>query len=175
MAAPVRMERNCGLIFSMASIFLVRHGESEANIGCSDDPNCDLTDRGVQQAKDLGAQLAAGTDLAGFVGLVSPYRRARRTAQAISDATGLAFTVEPQIREWGKDCTIDGSEFRSETREQLIERMHAFHNRIGEGKFVLVSHAAPIAALMLVATGGPVELRDNFWEHVGNCCLLPLR
>src|SRR2546423_5112944 len=104
------MFQNC-----MEEFLLIRHGQSEANVGQSDEPDCDLTPLGLEQAREMGRRLAK-RDLSGFIALVSPYCRARRTADAIAEVTGLRFSVEPQIREWGKDCRIDGNLYREETR-----------------------------------------------------------
>jgi probable phosphoglycerate mutase len=154
----------------MQKIYLIRHGESEANIGCSDEPDCRLTERGLQQARELAERMAE-MDWAGFTGLVSPYQRARRTAEVIAERTGLRFAIDPMIREWGKDCTIEGELYRLESREELAARMRAVHERLRDGRYVLVSHAAPIAALLRVASGGPVNLEGEFWAGIENCCL----
>ena len=158
----------------MQEILFIRHGQSEANVGVSDHPDCDLTALGLEQAREVG-RLLAKRDLSGFVARVSPYCRARRTAAAIAEVTGLRFSVEPLIREWGKECTIEGALYPEETRPQFAERMRKLNEQIRGGKYILVSHAAPIAALMLVAAGRPIPHEGEFWTHIGNCCLLPLQ
>jgi broad specificity phosphatase PhoE len=67
-------------------LLMVRHGESEANVGLSTDPDCCLTPRGLQQARDLAPRLAR-LDLTGFVAVASPYRRAVQTAEVLAAAT----------------------------------------------------------------------------------------
>jgi broad specificity phosphatase PhoE len=166
-------EPDAALVKSNMQILLIRHGQSQANVGQSDHPDCDLTAMGLEQAHEVGRQLAE-RDLSGFIALVSPYCRARRTADAIAEATGLRFSIEPQIREWGKDCRIDGDWYPEETREELRLRMSAFYQQIRGGKYILVCHAAPIAALMHVASGQAIPPEGEFWADVPNGCLLRL-
>ncbi len=64
-------------------IFLIRHGESEANVDVSvhetkPDHQMDLTDLGVSQAEAAGSKLSAllsGEPLAAYI---SPFRRTSR-------------------------------------------------------------------------------------------------
>src|SRR3978361_1557314 len=89
-----------------SEIILIRHGESEANIGLSTNPDCALTSKGIDQARMVGERLKR-VNLSPYRCLVSPYDRARTTARQIPERTGLIFQIEPAIREWGKPCTID--------------------------------------------------------------------
>lgn len=150
-------------------LILIRHGESEGNIGLTDDPDCGLTPRGREQARQLGRRLARH-DLVGFSGIVSPYRRTRDTAAEIAAASGLAFVVDDAIREWGPPATIDGRHFPAETREQLADRLGDFLNRQAGRKLIVVSHAAPIAVLTPLVWGERPNLQGAFWEGVSNCC-----
>ena len=149
-------------------LILIRHGQSEANVGLSTEPDCDLTAFGCDQARQAAEQLAA-LDLSGFSGVVSPYRRARRTAQLISDRTGVPFTVDPLIREWGAECRIDGCTYWQESREELVERIGGFLESARGRKLVIVAHAAPLAALMQCASGKTPDLFGEFWLGVENC------
>jgi len=152
----------------MEDLILIRHGQSEGNIGLSDHPDCALTEPGLDQARRVGRELAQ-LDLSNFTALVSPYSRAQCTAQAISEATALTFQIDPEIREWGKECAISGITYPLESREELVARMRAFYERIRGGRYVLVSHAAPIAALLQVISGKPSDLSGDFWAGIGNC------
>jgi broad specificity phosphatase PhoE len=154
-------------------IILIRHGQSEANVGLSTDPDCALTPLGIEQARQAAARLSQEVDVSQFALLVSPYRRARQTAELIAQTIGRAFEVHPQVREWGPPCTIDGMHFAEETRQQLIERMRAVHQQLAGGRHIIVSHAAPIAMLARVVEGSEARIGDScFWEGVENCCLL---
>ncbi|MGE5612237.1 MAG: histidine phosphatase family protein [Bacillota bacterium] len=151
-------------------LILIRHGESEGNVGRSSDPDCPLTEAGLEQARQVGRQLA-GYDLRGFAGLVSPYRRTRQTAEAIALATGLSFAIEEGVREWGPAATINNRHYPVEPGEQLVERLRDFLRRYEGRKLVVISHAAPIAALTQVAWGESPNTQGAFWEGVNNCCL----
>jgi 2,3-bisphosphoglycerate-dependent phosphoglycerate mutase len=86
------------------ALSLVRHGESHGNVANAhayatkaprldlsvNDPQVELTDLGVRQARALGKRLGTlpATDLPTVV-LVSSYVRAQQTAQNILDAAGL--------------------------------------------------------------------------------------
>jgi broad specificity phosphatase PhoE len=121
------------------------------------------------------AQRLAGYDLRGFSGLVSPYRRTRQTAEAIALETGLSFAIEESVREWGPAATIHGRHYPVEPGEQLIGRLKTFLSRYEGRKLVVVSHAAPIAALTQIAWGEIPNTQVIFWEGIGNCCLRWLR
>jgi probable phosphoglycerate mutase len=78
---------------------LLRHGQTEMSVerrfaGRGDIP---LTEIGIQQAAAAAARLAArgGIDLI----VCSPLARARRTAQAVADATGAALSVDDDFAE----------------------------------------------------------------------------
>ena len=154
-------------------IILIRHGQSEANAGLSTEPDCALTPLGVEQARQVAARLTQEVDLSQFNLLVSPYRRARQTADVIAQNFGRTFQVHPLTREWGPECAIDGAVYEQETREQLIERMRNVHQQLAGGRHIIVSHAAPIAMLLHVAEGRESQIGDScFWEGIENCCII---
>ncbi|MFC3963849.1 histidine phosphatase family protein [Nocardia jiangsuensis] len=75
-----------------ARLILVRHGETEGNVAKLLDtrvPGLPLTERGVAQAKTLGATLAAPPRAL----YCSAALRARQTASYIEEATGVAAQV----------------------------------------------------------------------------------
>jgi broad specificity phosphatase PhoE len=94
-------------------LILVRHGESEANVAASAaeatgalridvparDPDVQLSDRGLRQAEALGRRL--GEDPAPDAVRVSPYRRARSTAEVALAAAG--WDVAPRVDERLRD------------------------------------------------------------------------
>ncbi len=89
-------------------IILVRHGESEGNVDKDlylqkPDYAYDLTEKGKQQARNCGIELAAkyGGSAAFYV---SPYWRTRRTYEKISECIRPhRYYEDPRIREqeWG--------------------------------------------------------------------------
>lgn len=74
-------------------VFLCRH--AKAHPGEPDDLR-ELTGVGVEQARALGAALAARDDPPALV-LSSPLRRARQTAEEIARATGAPLSVAEQL------------------------------------------------------------------------------
>jgi broad specificity phosphatase PhoE len=90
------------------TIKLVRHGQSRANVGEVDakdvgDHTIELTERGHQQARDVGARLGRGY-LQDALVYCSPYTRTRQTLASIIDGAGLeAGSVrvyeDPRLRE----------------------------------------------------------------------------
>ncbi len=73
----------------MKTIYLVRHGESEGNVGARyQGDTAPLTERGLQQAKFI-AERAQKLDVSALV--ASPLLRAQQTASCIADATGLSI------------------------------------------------------------------------------------
>ncbi|MDB5291054.1 MAG: Phosphoglycerate mutase [Phycisphaerales bacterium] len=151
-------------------VLLIRHGESEGNVGRSTDPDCLLTENGVQQARQLGLHLAA-QDLRGFLFLTSPYRRAVHTAAEIAKATGKSFVVEERVREWGDFATVGGKQYPKETAQEVVARLEGFLLAHAGRNLVVVSHAAPIAVLTQLAAGETPNTQGDFWADVNNCCL----
>jgi broad specificity phosphatase PhoE len=150
--------------------YLVRHGQSRQNVGLTDHPDSDLTELGRDQSRAVAAQLA-GRDLRGFTGIVSPYRRARQTAEVIAAATGLAFETDERVREWGQPVMIDGRSYELEPIDDVVVRLRQFLESRRGRRLVVVSHGTPIALLtQLIRRETPTTV-GNFWEGVENCCL----
>ena len=83
------------------AIYFVRHGESVANVadrdgGLRPDDSDRLSDRGWEQARELGRRLR-GEALELIV--ASPMRRAQETAAGIAEVLGLAVTTDPELYE----------------------------------------------------------------------------
>jgi broad specificity phosphatase PhoE len=150
-------------------LLMVRHGESEANVGLSTDPDCPLTPRGLDQARVLAGKLARH-DLRGFVALTSPYRRAVQTAEVLASATGMRFEIDVDLREWGATAVVGGETYPQEPVAQTVERLERFLRRRAGQRMVVVSHAAPIALLTQLAWAEPPVTEGRFWLGVGNCC-----
>src|SRR6476646_2816135 len=100
---------------SVAELILVRHGESTANVARdraeatgaevieveARDADVRLSDRGVQQARNLGRYLRQGAEALPTAVWTSPYVRARQTAQEIVAAAELPvpLTVDERLRD----------------------------------------------------------------------------
>jgi broad specificity phosphatase PhoE len=152
-------------------LLLIRHGQSEANAGWSADPDCALTPLGWEQSRAAGRQLA-GIGVGDFVALVSPYRRTRETAEAISTICGLHFGIDERVREWGERATVEGKEYAHEPIEDVVLRLQTFLAEPPGRKLVIVSHATPIALLAQLARGEPPTTTGAFWEGVRNGSVL---
>jgi broad specificity phosphatase PhoE len=151
---------------SLTDLILVRHGQSMANINCSNDPDCELSPLGHEQARDLARKLCA-FPLDGFVGLVSPYRRALQTAEFITRTTGLPFAIDDGAREFGMLAHIDGRTFDPESPAEFGARMKAFLRRLS-GRVMVVSHGSPIAYLAQLANGFEVKVEGPIHQSIGN-------
>ena len=150
-------------------LLMIRHGQSEANVGIACAPDCSLTELGLEQARGVAGRLKP-LDLRGFSGVVSPYRRAVQTAREISAATGIAFTEDEAVREWGATAVVGTRTFEKEPIEDVVVRLKAFLHARRRQRLVIVSHAAPIALLTQLAWGEPPNTTGEFWLGVGNCC-----
>jgi probable phosphoglycerate mutase len=95
-------------------LLLIRHGEVDANVeyrflGRRDDP---LNDTGLAQAGRIG-ELCESLPIDAVYS--SPKERARTTAQAIADATGVALRLDPRLVE------LDFGDWEGLTRRQIID------------------------------------------------------
>ena len=154
--------------FKCAELLMVRHGESEGNVGKSTDPDCALTERGLAQARALTQRLRA-FDLSGFAGVTSPYRRAVQTAEALALQLGVRFEVDEALREWGPAAVVGGSSYPQEPVLDAVRRLEAFLRRNEGRRLLIVSHAAPIALITQLAWGERPVIDGPFWAGVGNC------
>jgi broad specificity phosphatase PhoE len=150
-------------------LLMIRHGESEANVGTSTDPDCRLTARGLDQAAALARRLRE-LDLRGFIAVSSPYRRAVDTAAAVARETGLRFEIDEDVREWGVTAIVGGRTYPHEPIADTVARLERFLRRRAGQRLVVVAHAAPIAVLTQLAWGEKPVTEGQFWLGVGNCC-----
>jgi broad specificity phosphatase PhoE len=118
---------------------LVRHGESEANIGKMvahevGDPGIPLSERGREQARDVGRHIGAEF-IDGALVYSSPYRRARETLTEIVAGCGLpplaprrGLYEDPRLRE------VEHGYEPSEPQEELRKRHGWFYYRFRGGE-----------------------------------------
>ncbi len=141
-------------------VFFVRHGETVWNVenkicGATDSP---LTDKGRQQAKDAARKiLEQGIKFDRI--LYSPLSRARDTAMAISEATGIEPVMEVRLIEqnFGKwegtncfqeeflkaKCSLAQDFDGGESMLKLCQRIYGLLDQIREDKehtYLLVAH-----------------------------------
>ena len=81
-------------------LLLIRHGESEADIlnVCEGRADFSLTERGERQAQAMAEYVAAHYKLSAIY--CSTLKRARQTAQRLSDATGVPLTPDERLMEF---------------------------------------------------------------------------
>jgi len=174
-------------------LFLVRHGEVDANVeyrflGRRDDP---LNPNGQRQARQLSS-LFEETPIAAI--LSSPMRRALATAEAIAAASGLVSHTDERLREldfgrwegltrtevqamgpdeaailarWDRDPAVAAPE--GESLVDLERRIVGFADSLlaepVRSPIAVVSHMGPIKILLCAALGlGPAGARRIFLD-----------
>jgi broad specificity phosphatase PhoE len=149
----------------MTRLILVRHGETEANVsqiwhGALDAP---LTPQGEAQVAAVSARLAmlhAERPIDHFY--VSPLSRARITAQAIADATGL----EPEIEEGLQEMSIGDWEGRTFTHLSEVDRL--WERWESDPSFAPPNGESPIT----FTTRVPQTFEKLIKEHAGETILV---
>jgi len=178
----------------MTTVHLVRHGETiwHAENRYTGRSDVSLTEHGEAQARRLAAWAAS----AGLTGLVSSdLRRAVRTASPAAEATGLALSVEPLLRE------VDFGDGEGLTSQEMLATfpasMRKFHShpatqplpnaemgfeacrralpalaRIVEeaptGNVLLVSHSTLIRLVLCWLLGLPIDEYRRLMPKLGN-------
>jgi probable phosphoglycerate mutase len=174
-----------GRVGSPTRLLLLRHGQTELSVhrrySGRGDP--ELTALGHEQAARVAARLAAVPGIAAV--LTSPLRRARQTAAAVAEATGVplevrAGLVETDFGAWegmtfaearardpelhgrwlGADDVVPpgGESFAAVAERVVVERAEAVARYPG-ATVVLVSHVTPIKQLLREALDvGPALL-----------------
>lgn len=175
-------------------IVLVRHGATDWNLEhrCQGSSDRDLSEVGVRQAEDIGAQLRTENVSAIYA---SDLKRARRTAEVIGQPHHLPVIIEERIREldhgklegltfteikenFGEFLTrwrTEPAELQVPGGERLIdvaERAWSGLNQIVEHhasseNIVVVSHNFPIVGIVCRITGTHLNDYRNF--HLDPC------
>ncbi|MBE6478409.1 MAG: histidine phosphatase family protein [Propionibacteriaceae bacterium] len=131
---------------------LVRHGESEGNLGgrvLGGQMNPDLTARGRAQAKAVARQLAGwGADALWSSDMV----RARRTAEQIALVTGLPVKTTALLREQNHG-RLDGAEAGELAAESTPPGLDVTEVRWGGGESVVDVYARLRVFLGQIAAG----------------------
>lgn len=106
-------------------LILVRHGQTEANVGLRLDtrlPGARLTEVGEGQAREFGSRLAGSSPLAV---VASEALRARQTARWVERASGVAVQVREGIHEAQAGDLEDRADRAS--HELFAKVFHAWH------------------------------------------------
>ena len=177
-------------------IIAVRHGETAWNVDARIQGQLDiaLNEKGRWQAQRLARALAAREPMAALYS--SDLLRAWDTAQSIADATGLAVTTDPGLRERGfgsfegktfaelethwpqetalwrqrdPDWAPPGGESLLEVRDRVVQTTNTLAARhLGE-QIVLVTHGGVVDALYRLATG--LDIRAPRTWTLGNASI----
>lgn len=152
-------------------IYVVRHGETEWNainkvLGRTDMP---LNARGIEQAHEIARSLK-NIKIDTF--LCSPLCRARQTADAISDATGIQYKIDERLieQDFGRFEGVD----RSDREYQEAKREYFARYPGGESFFDLAARVYPLikelrgADVLLVTHGGICRVIRSYFEDMGN-------
>lgn len=119
------------------NIFLIRHGESEANenptlLRYKPDWQAVLSPKGIIQAKDAGRKLLLQTGDVPVRIYASPWYRTRQTAEEIrNNYSSVVYREDPRLREqeWGNYHLNINDDFISER-----ERFGKFYYRFANGE-----------------------------------------
>lgn len=125
-------------------IYTARHGQTDYNksdivLGTTD---IELNETGIMQAQELAGKIAELDDI--DVMLVSPMKRAIKTAQMISEKTGLEPITEERLREW------DYGEFEGKSRytDGFAENKINFGVKMGKSGESLLQLAHRVYSLL---------------------------
>lgn len=143
------------------SIYLIRHGETASNAArIVQTPDIPLNGRGLSQAAQLGARIAA--DGVALV-LSSDAARALMTAKVIAEATGAPLEIDPDLAERcfgdvrGKPYAELGFDlFAPGYAPPSGETWDAFHARVDRVWERVVERRAALCGTLAVVTHGLV-------------------
>ena len=176
-------------------LIVVRHGETAWNVDTRIQGHLDipLNATGLWQARQLGDALAGEAISAIYT---SDLLRARRTAQAVADATGAALVDEPGLRErafgsfqgrtfaeveaeqpeqarrWRQrdpDYAPQGGESLRVLRERVIDTTHRLAARHPGELVLLVTHGGVLDVLYRAATRQDIQA-PRTWQ-LGNAAI----
>ena len=176
-------------------LIVVRHGETAWNVDTRIQGHLDipLNATGLWQARQLGDALAGEAISAIYT---SDLLRARKTAQAVADATGAALVDEPGLRErafgsfqgrtfaeveaehpeqarrWRQrdpDYAPDGGESLLVLRERVVDTTHRLAARHPGELVLLVTHGGVLDVLYRAATRQDIQA-PRTWQ-LGNAAI----
>lgn len=161
----------------MATLYFTRHGQTVWNVenkicGATD---IDLTDSGHQQAIELGnIILEKGYKIDEI--LSSPLIRARKTAEHISEVTGIPMQIEMRLTEqnFGKyeSTARDGEEFKAaksqfvnsyQGGESMLRLAQRIYNLLDD-----IKSQAGSKTYLLVAHNGIARVVNSYFHDMNN-------
>ncbi|WP_051962928.1 histidine phosphatase family protein [Mesoaciditoga lauensis] len=172
-------------VFDISKIFLVRHGQTDANLyhivqGQRDTP---LNQNGRKQAIEVSKRLK---NVKADIVISSDLKRAKETAEIISRECDLPLILDKRLREmklgiwegksfeevmkepsaqiWSKTPSkwkTEGSETLKDVQERMIDAISEFSRRYDN--LIIVSHG--IAISTVVAYFKDLSL-DSMWEYL---------
>jgi broad specificity phosphatase PhoE len=172
-------------VFDISKIFLVRHGQTDANFyhvvqGQRDTP---LNQTGRKQAKDVSKKLK---DVNANVVVSSDLKRAKETAEIISRTCGIPLILDKRLREmnlgswegksfeevmkepsaeiWSKNPSqwkTDNSETLKEVQERMVDAIYEFASKYNN--LIIVSHGIAISTFVIYSKG--ISL-DKMWDYL---------
>lgn len=180
-------------------LVLLRHGQTSWNAERRIQGQLDshLDETGVLQAKQVAPAIAA---LAPTLLHASDLSRARRTAEIVGEACGLAPVLDERLREQrlgerqgttheeyaaahpdefarfkaGAWDGIPGAETAAEVAERYVAALHALVDGLDAGQTgVAVSHGAAIRTGVAAFLGWPSRVAADL-AGLGNCCRVEL-
>jgi ribonuclease H / adenosylcobalamin/alpha-ribazole phosphatase len=112
----------------VTSLFVMRHGQTAASVRAvhSTNPGLPLTREGRRQAARAAERLR---DIGLDAIRSSPFDRARETAEAVADATGLSVELDDRLRE------IDYGILEGLSRDEARDRLGAVYTNWRERPF----------------------------------------
>lgn len=176
-------------------LYLVRHGQSEANVVTYDWPDPNLTPLGHEQAAELGRRFEGeGIDLI----IASPMKRAVQTALPIQRQTGAPLEIwqylgefrsleiakllgRQALQEMAPQASLPGDypevpwDWGRETLESTNERARKIVTDLRtrfahtDQKIVMVSHGAFINFMLMALIGPAFDRVFAVEQH--NCCI----
>jgi broad specificity phosphatase PhoE len=144
----------------LEEIYLVRHAAPDRGAGVPyhTPPGPPLTAIGEREAIQTGEWLR-GRGIERL--FASPFARTRSTAQAIAVELDQEITFAEPLREGAP----------GEKMDQIRARMAELFNQLDDSPLrcvALVSHGAPIRALLEYTTGDRIDLKPHVYDY-GNC------
>ena len=123
-------------------VYLIRHGESTYNANMGDDIDCNLTELGIKQCKDLGEKLK---DIIFDLVIVSPLARTQQTFSALN-LTCIKEEINYLCREHCiAKCDFMMGEniiFESEVRVRIrCTEFREYLKKLNYSKIAVIGHA----------------------------------
>jgi broad specificity phosphatase PhoE len=185
------------------SIKLVRHGESQANVGIVNtwevgDHTVELTAKGHEQARGAGASIGADF-FAGAIAYSSPFRRARDTLDGLLlgagiDRSTLLHYEDPRLREVDHGYVSIDTQRAAQTKygpfyyrfqggespadcydrtSGFLESMMRQVLRVGAERVLIVTHGLTIRCFVMRFLHLTVEQFESM-ANPGNCAVATL-